>query len=241
MKYTTKITDIKNDGVSIYGTSLLSLMSELSFGDAIFFLLKGTKPTTSQSTVFNALLVAAIDHGPGTASAQTARIVASAKNSMHVSIASGILAMGELHGSSIEYAANFFLEAKDNGDINQLVQDYKSDKKRIPGFGHAVLTVDHRADELLNIAKDNDCFGIYCDIAIKTKDALNAISSKVLPLNIDGAMAAILLDLDFKPDVMKGIFAIARLPGLVAQVQEEQHDGNGLRRVKQEHIEYIGE
>ena len=112
MKFKTAITNIQNEKESIRGYDLGELMQKKSFTETIFLVLKGKLPNKQETTMLDAMFVAAIDHGPGTASGQTARIVASAKNSMHTSLAAGILAMGERHGSAIEGAGKFFQEQK---------------------------------------------------------------------------------------------------------------------------------
>jgi citrate synthase len=57
---------------------------------------------------------------------------------------------------------------------------------------------------------------------------------------MDGANAAILLDMGFEQKLIDGFFIIARTPGLVAQAFEEMTSGEGLRRVDESDIEYIG-
>ena len=51
-------------------------------------------------------------------------------------------------------------------------------------------------------------------------------------------MAAILADMGFDSRMAKGIFIIARMPGLVAQVFEEVNNDVGLRRLPEEEISY---
>jgi len=239
MKIETEITHIQNGEEFIRGVSLLSMIENMSFSKAIFFLIKGTEPNEEELKTFNALLVAAIDHSPGTASAQTARITASAKNSVHVSLATGILTMGERHGGAIENAAKFFVDCEGKNILEEVTK-YKDVNKYLPGFGHAALEVDLRSKKLFEIAKQYNVYGTYSEIAENVHVELNNISSKKLPLNIDGAMAAILLDLGFPVDSMKAIFIIARMPGLSMQVIEEQRRDIGLRRLSNEDIIYIG-
>ncbi len=241
MKFKTAITNLNNGEEIIRGYKLEDLMQKKSFAETIFLILKGELPNENEAKMFNAILTSAIDHGPGTASGLTSRVVASAKNSMHVSVAAGILAMGELHGSAIEGAAKFFQEQKYNADLFGTVQKLKEQKVRLPGFGHAVLTDDQRANHLFATAKDLGFFGKHCIVAEATRVALNQISSKPLPLNIDGAMAAVLSDMGFDDKIMKGIFIIARVPGLVVHVFEETVSGDGLRRLGEEDILYTGE
>jgi citryl-CoA lyase len=240
MQWKTSVSHIKDGKEIIRGRELSELIVQESFADAIFFLLRGAMPAKKESAMMNALLVAAIDHGTGTASAMTARIVASAKNSMHTALAAGILAMGEAHGGAIEGAAKFFDDHKREADIHGLVQRMKDAKERIPGYGHAVLSRDERAELLFSLAKQHDCYGEHCAFAESVGKSLNAVSSKELPLNIDGAMAAILSDMGFDWRMARGIFIIARMPGLVAHVYEELAEGSGLRRTPENDIQYTG-
>ncbi len=240
MNIQTAITDIKEEKEYIRGYSLDALMQKKTFVETIFLLLKGVLPTEKETAMLNALFTAAIDHGPGTASAQTARIVASAKNSMHTAVAAGILAMGERHGSAIESAAMFFQQHREEKDIHALAVVLKEQKTRVPGFGHAILEEDHRSAMLLELARQYGFYGSHCVFAEKFHQEINTLSSKKLAFNIDGSMAAILSDMGFDATLMKGFFIIARTAGLVAHVHEEMTHDEGIRRLDQSDITYIG-
>ncbi len=240
MSYKTEITNIVDGKEFVRGYALSELIRNKTFAESIYLVLKGELPNQAEAKMIDAMFTAGIDHGPGTASAQTARIAASAKNSVHTSIAAGILAMGELHGSAIEGAAKFYQENFQVDDLEVLLKSLKEQKIRVPGYGHSVLKVDERSEILFEIARENDLFGKHCEFALKTYEVLNKISSKQLPINIDGAMAAILSDMGFDYRMMKGFFIIARVPGLMAHIFEESTSGPGLRRMPQEEIEYTG-
>lgn len=240
MKWETSITNVNNGKEVIRGKKLSSLIQNNTFTETIFLIWRGRMPKANETKMLDAMLVAAIDHGIGTASAMTARIVASAKNSMHTALTAGILAMGERHGSAVENAAKFFIANKNNKNLAQTVKDLKDKKVRIAGFGHAVLERDERSENLMKIAKKAGLFKNACQVAINTEKELNKISSQQLPLNIDGAMGAILSDMGFDPDMMKGIFITARVPGLVAHIYEEMKNDTGLRRLHEDEILYIG-
>ena len=113
-------------------------------------------------------------------------------------------------------------------------------KTRIPGYGHKVLKHDHRSDTLFAIARETGFYGAHCEFALAIGDALHRVSSKPLPLNIDGAMGAIISDMGFDWKLAKGFFIIGRMPGLVAQVYEEMTGKVGVRRISEEEIEYTG-
>jgi citrate synthase len=240
MKIKTSITKIENQKEFIRGKDLEDLIKNNNFVQTIFLILRGQMPTENEEKMMNALFTSAIDHGPGTASGQVARIVTSAKNSMHTSIAASILAMGERHGSAIEGAAKFFQDNADNIDIESLVKNLKKQKIRIPGYGHPFLDHDHRADVLFELAKDLDIYGKNCEVSEKVHEVLNNISSKKLPVNIDGVMGAIISDMGFDYRMAKGIFIIARVPGLVAHIYEEVVNDVGIRRMSEGDVEYVG-
>jgi len=240
MKFQTAITHITPTGERIRGYELAELAQQNSFAKSIWLLLRGELPNQAEAKLFSALLTMAIDHGPGTASGQVTRIAASAKTSIQAAVAAGLLAMGERHVAALESAARFFLEHKDASDVAGLVKELKDKKVRIPGFGHAVLTEDKRSTFLLSMARELQLHGPHAAFAEKIQLELNQISSKPLPLNIDGSMAAILLDLGFAPQALTGVFIIARVPGLVAQATEEMTNDVGLRRLSEDEIEYTG-
>lgn len=238
MKIKTGISKIENGEEFIRGYKLSDLVEKNGFVEVIYLLLKGNFPSVNETKMLNAMFVSAIDHGPGTASALTARIVASAKNSLHTAFAAGILAMGDRHGSAVEGAAKFFQENIGEKNVEELVKKLKEQKIKIAGYGHAILEDDLRANQLLEIAKKLEFYKKHCEFAEKVEEELNKISSKKLPLNIDGAMGAIISDLGFDWSMAKVFFIIARTPGLLMQVYEEMHNDEGLRRLEEEHIIY---
>ena len=67
-----------------------------------------------------------------------------------------------------------------------------------------------------------------------------AAIGKPLPINVDGALGAILADLGLDPRIFNGIFMIARTPGLVAHVTEEQTREKPMRRIDPVNHAYDG-
>lgn len=240
MKWTTSISDVGNGRELIRGYRLDDLISKKNFTEVIFLILQGELPSKQEARMFNALLVACIDHGVAVASAQSARLSASTGNNLHTALAAGILAFGPRHGGAAQGAAEFFFEYKECADVDSLVGSLCEKKIRIPGYGHKVLEVDHRAEKLFAIAQECGFFGRHCSFAREVAEALSRASSKKLPLNIDGAIAAILLDMGFDPLLANGLFLIGRVPGLVAHIHEETQSGTGLRRVPESDCGYTG-
>lgn len=240
MKVLTRISRITKETETVRGQKLAALIAGRSFAETAWLVLRGDFPTKEQASLFEAALVAAVDHGPAPASSIAARVVASTGNDVHAALAAGILAQGTLHGGAIEGAARFFMKHVGTEDAAEVVRAEKEAARRIPGFGHKLLETDRRSIALFGRAGALGLSGRHCALASGLEKSLNATSSKPLPLNIDGAMAAVFLDLGFGLEHMRGLFAFARLPGLLAQIVEERETGGGPRRLADEEVEYVG-
>jgi citrate synthase len=66
------------------------------------------------------------------------------------------------------------------------------------------------------------------------------VLGKTLPVNVDGAIGAVLVDLGFEPDVANAFFVMSRVPGLVAHALEETARHRPMRRIVQSAAEYDG-
>jgi len=101
-----------------------------------------------------------------------------------------------------------------------------------------VHTVDPRVEVLFSLALDGD----REPDAIMFLRAVQRSASetiKPLPINIDGALAAVLHDMGFPPSAGKFIFIIGRVAGLTAEVAEELTREKAMRiRIP---VEYDGE
>ena len=92
--------------------------------------------------------------------------------------------------------------------------------QRLPGLGHRTHSTDPRTDVLFTMMREAKLSGRGIDFMVALQKAA-ATSIKPLPINIDGAIAAILHDLGFPPVMGKLMFIIGRVAGLSAQLVEE--------------------
>jgi citrate synthase len=69
---------------------------------------------------------------------------------------------------------------------------------------------------------------------------LKDLSGKSLPINVDGAIAAVLCDLEISPEIGNAFFIIARIPGLVAHIHEEKTRMRPMRKIHPQDFEYDG-
>lgn len=237
--YKTAITTHKDEKVYVRGKDLIGLSAKISFADAIYLILKGELPDEKTGKLFSAMLTISIDHGIEPSSVVAARNIYSAGSPVQAAVAGGVLAFGEYHGGAIEAAMeNFYGYADKSAGL--LIDDLKASDKRVAGFGHRLYKGDDpRTVKLVEIAKETGFEDKYVkfaqSVALEFKKR-----EKSLPLNIDGIIAAILCEMGFDPKVGKGIFIIARVPGLVAHVVEEATREKPVRRLTEEEVEYDG-
>jgi citrate synthase len=112
----------------------------------------------------------------------------------------------------------------------QIVAEFRAEKKRIAGLGHRLHSEDPRTLKLFSLSGELDIADAGVDMICALQSAI-AADGKTLPINVDGAIAALLIDLDIPRELANAFFSMARVPGLVAQVYEEQTRERPMRRI----------
>ncbi|MCZ6811780.1 MAG: citryl-CoA lyase, partial [Planctomycetota bacterium] len=237
--WTTAITQIEPNHVRLRGYDIGELMGPVSFGSAVYLILRGELPDEKVGRLMEAILVSSIDHGATPPSALAARTAASTGASLGASVAAGLLAINRYHGGAIEdcarQLAGIVRRCDKTGDsldnaAKAVLDDLKADAQRMAGFGHRIHTDDPRTKRLFGLAVEAGVDGPHMEAARAVHRVFDS-AGKNLPMNVDGAIAAVLADLGFEPSVMNGLFMIARLPGLVAHVVEEQTRERPMRKI----------
>ncbi|MCK5845168.1 MAG: hypothetical protein KAG97_10705 [Victivallales bacterium] len=160
-----------NDGATprIYGLSLLDLMRNHSFPYAVLLYWLGHELAHAfEVDLFEKLLVASLTNGPGTISAQGAKLSASAGNDPHTAMITTLGAIGSVHGGNGRKAAEMLIDvfgktkltdpykAMDKSEMNALVNKFIAKFKRskalakeagmeyrkIPCLGHPVFNTE---------------------------------------------------------------------------------------------------
>jgi citrate synthase len=237
----TAIVDAGPTHLRVRGHDVLSLMQQATFTDLIFLLHHDRLPSPGERRLLDAILIAVADHGAGAPSCAAARLAASGnRQSLAAAIAAGVLTIGDEHGGAgggcmelitagLECARRDHLSFEDVA--GRVVDQARKDGKRLPGFGHRMhSTVDPRVDVLFGLAEEVGLAGDGIRFARAVEDAIG-IRLKPIPLNIDGALAAILVDLGLPSMVGTLMFIVGRVAGLSAEVLEE-HTREKPMRIK---------
>jgi citrate synthase len=234
----TAIATSDETHIWIRGYDVTALMTGAGFTDTIFLLHQGRLPNPGERKLLDAILVAVADHGAGAPSCAAARLAASGnRQSLSAAIAAGILAIGDEHGGAgsacMETIAAGVQRAEQEGvslemAAKRTAEESRAAGKRLPGLGHRTHTTDPRTAILFGMARENGVAGNGVAFMEGLERAVREVV-KPLPINIDGALAAVLYDLGFPPAFGKLVFIIGRVAGLTAEVAEEYAREKAMR------------
>jgi len=240
----TGITQIEPGKIRVKGYDIVELMGNRSFAEVAYLILKGELPSKSEAALMDAILTSSVDHGVTPPSSLATRTVMSGGNPLNAAIAGGILTIGDTHGGAIEQCARILQEWAEKPDepedlAKSLLNDLSSKKKRMPGFGHRLHKTDPRTVRLFKLADEYNFSGKHQKLARAIEKSF-ADSGKELPINVDGAIAAVISDMGFDWRLGKGFFIISRTVGLVAHAYEELTREKPMRKLGVSDYHYDG-
>jgi citrate synthase len=247
----TALTAIAPNKILIRGYPLDEMMGRLGFAEAVYLLLMGELPTPAIGRMLNAVLVSSLDHGVTPPSTLAARNVATSGAPLKDCVAAGILAFGPHHGGDIESCMRF-LDAgltlmRSGGTLQQaaetIVSEFVTSNQVPPGFGHRFHSRDPRAARLFQMALELEVEGEHTRLIRAAERVLAQYQERFLrplPVNVDGAIAAICADLGFAYELGNAIFLISRLPGLIAHAHEERTRQLPMRQIDPKDHDYDG-
>ncbi|WP_296137237.1 citrate synthase [uncultured Tessaracoccus sp.] len=198
---------------------------------------------------FETLFILHADHEQN-CSTSTVRMVGSSDANLYASVASGVNALsGPLHGGANQAVLEMLRKISEQGmDIKDFVSKVKDKKSgvKLMGFGHRVYKnydpraqiIKGHADKLL---RSSGTTNQLLDMAIELEEtALNDeyfIERKLYP-NVDFYTGLIYEAMGFPAQYFTALFALGRLPGWIAQWQEEHADPS--RKIGRPRQVYVG-
>jgi len=247
----SEISYITKDQIRVRGYDLVEMMGTIPFAHAVHLLITGELPTAKVGKVIDALMTASIDHGPGAPSVLSARITASGGASVKNAATAGFLTLDKFHGAAVEdcmivlqqvleQSCTVSSEDEKSVVLKDFLANEKEAKRKIPGFGHRQHRHDPRVDKLFSLAFDAGVKGHYIGTAQDISKALSEKAGKEIPINIDGAMAAILCELDYPTGLGNAPFLIARMTSLLVHAYEEIKNLPRMRIIDPVNFGYIG-
>lgn len=234
--------------VDILGTPQLELAQNRSFAAIVAAMLLGRPAVSSQLESFVDLaLKLLVDNGPYVSGAVNTITAARAGKDLVSALAAGLLTIGPRFGGAINQAAATWLAGVvENTTPAQLVEKSAAAKVKLAGIGHRKYRIDMPdprvrpiIDHALALPEHP-----YTDYALSVQ-ALTTSKKGNLILNVDGAMAAALLDLlataenysaqDLKDlvdtEFFNSLFVLSRSVGFMAHYFDQRRLDEGLLRL----------
>ena len=249
MAWKSKITKVEPNHLVTRGYRQEDLIGNIPYPHVVYLLLKGELPSEEHGKMIDAILTACIDHGVTPPSSIASRTVASGGVPLPTAVAAGVLSIGDAHGGAIEKGAKFLQdgivrmknEKKSIAEMGKiLVKEAREKHNRILGFGHRVHTADPRTKRLFTLADELKISGDHIALSKIIETELESSAGRKLPINVDGAIAAIISDMGFDYRLGKAFFLLGRVAGLTAHVYEEQTREKPMRKMFSVDCEYDG-
>ncbi len=261
-----------NDGTTtrIYGSSIEAEMRKGSFVNSLLYAWTAQKPRAFEVELVEKILIASLTNGPGTISAQAAKLSTSAGNAPNTAMIATLACIGDVHGGNgrraVEYLLRVFrnaqlkdpYDAKHKLDLQAIVngqaewfskqraaaKEAGTDYERIPCLGHPVfknkpVNYDPRERVVSTFMEEKKLYNIFLDyyhrLAFRLKEI--GIARNVWAVNLDGAIASVILALCWKPLAEKRItvkrvsdiafmtFALGRVAGAGGEYLDHQDYG----------------
>lgn len=245
--FSTAVSQVMEGAVNLRGYSLADVMENASYAEGAFLSITGRLPSKDEARLVDAILISLLDHGYVASTITAARYAASGNPQFIPAVAAGILAAGSntLSPEHSYHLLGHTAELRGDGTLEEgaekVVEEYVTQKRRLPGFGHPThKTSDFRADILFDLATELNLDGESVrqfraiDVVFRARTGKNNI-----PINIDGALAAIGRDLGWSANQTVAFAVLSVLPGLMAHVIEEIETGRPLRFIQDG--DYVGE
>lgn len=248
-RWRTAIADPQEDRVTVRGYELNELIGNISFAEMFHLVLRGELPDPAQARMIEAILVAVVEHGISPSTTVT-RFLAASGSPLQASIAGGVMTFGDIHGGAGEALAQLLeaecdrMEAEGLGvdeAADAVVARFRAQKLPTPGFGHPQHPAgDPRPPRLLEIADANGVSGRHVAFVRALELAIERVARRRIPINVDGALAAIMLDLGYPWQSARAFMIVPRSAGLAAHALEERDREPGWRQIPLSEVTYDG-
>ncbi|MDQ3068639.1 MAG: citryl-CoA lyase [Acidobacteriota bacterium] len=250
-RWGTALTSIEPNRILLRGYPLDEVMGRLSFGESIYLLLVGEVPGPAIGRLVEALLISFIDHGVTPPPTLAARNVTTTGAPTRNAVAAGVLGFGKFYGGDIQACRKLLdegLALTETGKTYrdaaiELVDRVHEKHDLFPGFGHRYHQRDPRAARLFQMALELDLEGPHVQMIRALEMALHdkGIGNETtMPVNVDGAIAAVCADIGLEPEVADALFIISRIPGIIAHSLEEQAREQPMRVIEPSRHTYDG-
>lgn len=246
--FVNAISRDEGDDVVVLGREPLELAEQNSFAKIVISMILGRLTNSAELEQFVDLtLKLLVDHGPYVSGAVNTMVTARAGRDLESALATGILTIGPRFGGAINQAAATWFDGVSRGvSAAELVEEWASKKQYISGIGHRKYRTDKpdpRVPKLLSFSEKLPKH-LYSDFA-RAVEAETTAKKANLILNVDGAIAGVLLDLLSESEglstaelqqlidveAFNALFVLSRSVGFMAHYFDQRRHDEGLFRL----------
>ena len=238
--WTTRISMAQGGKINVRGYPVEELIAQLSYSQSAFLILTGELPDEREAALFDLTLRSGMDQQFISAAVGAARFTASASPESAIpALASGMLASGSITGSPQEPAEMLIesvsLELEESAACKDTIKTWLERRGAVPGLGHPIHKEgEPRAVTVRRLAIDLGGWGLHGQRLDAIEAELETQKSRKIPINLAGAIGAILADLKIDPLIIGGLGALAYGMSLLAHITEEIREGVPLRIIPNE-------
>ena len=196
----------------------------------------------NQIELMDVVLVTIMEHGLVPSVVASRLTFHGAPESLQGAVAAGLLGVGDRYAGTAALCGEVLQALIDAESCEaaaaQLVAEYRSLKRPVPGFGHPIHTGrDPRVEKLLSYV---DAEGKPVQAARALEAALSEALGRPLVMNVSTALAVLMFDIGLPVTAMRGVVVLARCAGLVGHLLEEaeQPVGDALWRGAEAAVTY---
>ncbi|MBO3761604.1 citryl-CoA lyase [Ciceribacter sp. L1K22] len=228
----TAIATSDAETITVRGLDLCNeLIGQIGFTDYFWLLVIGKRPSDAQRQILDACLVAIAEHGL-VPSVQAARMtLAAGPEAWQGAVAAGLLGMGSVVAGSSESAGRYLAKVISEADASgtaiegaaiSSLKRLKASREKVAGLGHPQHSGgDPRANRLLELSDSLGISGRHVETLRTLAKHSPVIMERPLPINVSGAIPAVMLDAGWPLEALKAVPLLARTAGLAAHLYEE--------------------
>lgn len=252
------ISGDKNGEMQLLGRELVETVENNTLASLTLSLLLGKQVNSEKAIAFTDYVMRLlVDHGPYVSGAMNTIVTARAGRDLVSGLTAGLLTIGPRFGGAINTAANGWLSGVTNEMTpKEFVDSFVTKGGIISGIGHKKYRIDMpdpRVHALMQQFGGNKNGDRYSKFAFGVEQITTTKKGNLI-LNIDGAIAALMLDileseLDYTHDELadlidveffNAIFVLSRSIGFTAHYLDQRRHDEGLFRLSGDDVRYMG-
>ncbi len=223
----SRVSTTEGQNLLFKNANIVELMNNATFSQSFYLAVTGKTPDIKISQMIDCILISMITETAVSPSTLCSKIAANTGGDLNAAIAAGVCSMDKKHGLQFkEIMSELSSSIKDMHEINlsideqaEITVQHANDRKvSLPGYGNEFNSVDIRVQKLLEKAKELGFDGNYVKLALSIETAYKNVFNLDLPLNLEGIVCAILLEMGINPEAGPSFFMMARIPCLVANI-----------------------